>query len=307
MIRSLYELGNRILYRIEKFLFPKTVPNKTGLSPIFIIGAPRSGSTFIYQVFTDFFDVGYISNLHCMFYGVSSTFENIFHPLNKRKQSDYKSSYGRTNSLKSPCECGPFWYLFFNKNVPYRLTSKKKVTELRYSINRLSNSFKKNMVFKNLYNSLRIKQIRRAFPDAVFINIKRDEKDVAVSLLQGRKSNNGNYEDWFSLEIPIKKKLIEKEPHVQVIKQIRYIYDEIEKEKSCDPLRFIDIDYESFCNEPYKHLKKIDSFLKKNKIILKKRIESKNIPNKFTMNKKNTIDKTIKHKLTEYIKGTKKK
>jgi len=39
--------------------------------PLFIIGPPRTGSTLLYQLVVQRFDVGYLANRHCRLYGAA--------------------------------------------------------------------------------------------------------------------------------------------------------------------------------------------------------------------------------------------
>ena len=71
---------NRGLHTWERMTLLDT-EEKLEYPPIFIIGAPRSGSTLLYQVLTDYFEVGYISNLHAHFFGSPACLERLLHPL----------------------------------------------------------------------------------------------------------------------------------------------------------------------------------------------------------------------------------
>ncbi|MFQ5425907.1 MAG: hypothetical protein ACE5EV_02380, partial [Gaiellales bacterium] len=44
---------------------------------ILIVGAPRCGSTLLYQLVARRFDVTYLSNLHCAFFGAPSIVERV--------------------------------------------------------------------------------------------------------------------------------------------------------------------------------------------------------------------------------------
>jgi len=83
------------------------------ITPIFIIGLPRSGSTFIYQLITQIFDLVYIDNL--LTPGREALFSSacISHRLFKDKPHyNYSSTYGNTleGGLHAPSETGSLWY-----------------------------------------------------------------------------------------------------------------------------------------------------------------------------------------------------
>ena len=128
--------------------------------PIFIIGAPRSGSTLLYQVLVEAFDVGYLSNLHCKFYGGPSLIERWIFPRLSRPTPDYASEHGRTRGRIAPSECGEYWYRFFPRQ-PQAVSSLPEAQQqaLRTAVSRLLAAADRPFIFKNLMNSLRLQPL----------------------------------------------------------------------------------------------------------------------------------------------------
>lgn len=118
-LRAGFGLLNRhLLDHLERFLVldpDQPLPHP----PIFFVGAPRSGSTLMIQVITDTFDLGYISNRHCQWYGAPALAERLFRPLRDKPGSDYRSEQGATKGEYAPAECGQWWYRFFRQSPPY--------------------------------------------------------------------------------------------------------------------------------------------------------------------------------------------
>jgi hypothetical protein len=272
---------------------------------IFIIGAPRSGSTLLYQVFTEYFDVGYLSNFHCYFYGAPSLVERMAHPLWYRQPSDYASHYGRTRGWTAPSECGKFWYRFFRRTPHYVSLNDIDDTHLRRLrgvLRSLVLSFNKPVVFKNLYCTARIQPLAKALPEALFIVVKRNLVDNSQSLLEGRKNMKGTYEEWWSLESPGSDKLKLLPPHEQVVEQIRSIYLLIEREKNIvGKARFLEIEYESFCTDTFPILRNVKDFVKSHGVELTIRGE---IHKTFSVNREVKIDRELYKKMCDYIKQT---
>jgi hypothetical protein len=295
-------LNNLILHKIENLLIKSSNVDKKNNKPIiFIIGAGRTGSTLLYQSLIQLYDFGYFSNLHCAFYGSAGLVEKIFHPTKYKKKSNFKSKYGRTNSITSPCECGNYWYQFFRKNPPYvdlDDISTKKLDELSNSLNYFSSSFKNPVIIKNLYNSLRLLPIAKALPNSIFIIMKRDEIDTAQSIMVGRKAFFGDYDQWFSLKPPNYDDLLKLPNHMQVVEQIRSIYNQINKNKSIiGKHRFIEIKYEDFCDHTEIELKRLEKFFLDQKLQFS-RVDK--IPGKFKRKKKIRINKNLYKKIKEY-------
>ena len=106
--------------------------------PIFFIGAPRTGSTLMIQVITDSFDVGYLTNNHCRWFGMPALYEKFYPKSSKvKKSSDYKSNKGVAKGNHAPAECGEWWYRFFTREPAYTPLKKidiKKMVRFRCSV-----------------------------------------------------------------------------------------------------------------------------------------------------------------------------
>jgi hypothetical protein len=274
--------------------------------PIFIIGAPRCGSTLMIQVITDAFNLGYFSNAHCRFFGAPTIAEKVIKPLNKKKQSNYKSFYGGTLNNYSPSECGNYWYRFFCKSLAHvslNDVDKNKMLCLRKSIASLSNAMNRPIVFKNLYSALRIQAISKYLPEAIFIIVKRNELDNARSILEARMKNNGNYSEWWSVPHPKINEIKDSPPEQQVVEQIRSIYEQIDidtRKMGLDSKSLLTINYEEFCDDVYEQLDKIKEFLIINNIKVQPLFD---VPATFQRKNKINIDIGLNSKLTKYVKN----
>jgi len=230
--------------------------------PVFIIGAPRSGSTLLYQMITDYFDVGYLSNLHCLLYPYADKIQSFIDIRRWKKKSNYNSRLGRTYGIFTPCECGRYWYQFFRREpnwVELKDTNKHFLDRMRKSVIKLVKSYNKPVIFKNLYNTVRLEPIMKALPEAKFIVIKRDIQKNISSIIRVRKNNNC----WLSYKTKNFSEL-EKLPLKKCLMQYCHtIYDEIDKYKNNES--FIEISYEILCKEPIKVLNKIQKKLNLNK------------------------------------------
>ena len=99
----------------ERFLFKRlSEPDLEKAFPVFIIGAPRTGSTFLYQSITNSLDVAYIDNLVELFYDSFCAGFFISKALYGNKpHNNFVSYHGNTRrlgGLHAPSECGAFWY-----------------------------------------------------------------------------------------------------------------------------------------------------------------------------------------------------
>lgn len=272
--------------------------------PIFFLGAPRSGSTLMMQVLTDAFELGYISNRHCQFFGMPYLAEKLLHPLKNKKISDYESYHGITRGSDSPSECGEWWYRFFRRKpayVPHNQADPYKMRCFRRSIASLINAFDRPVLFKNLYATLRIRPILEHIPEALFIIVKRNEIDNGHSLLEARFKVLNTYDNWWSMEPPFVDRLKPLPAYVQVIEQIRYIHALIDQDVSdsgASRSRFHQIEYEDFCSNVHERLGEFHTFLKRHGIEINKRCD---VPQRFQTNRGIHIDQNIYEKMKAYV------
>ena len=82
---NVFNFLNINFFSYLEVLFAPNSQLKLPYPPVFILGAPRSGSTLLMQVISDSLDVGYLNNFHCKFYGAPSIF-NGFLPLSRKKK-----------------------------------------------------------------------------------------------------------------------------------------------------------------------------------------------------------------------------
>ena len=296
-IKKIILLINRIsIASIQALLFhiEKRIGNKTGeiginkYPPVFIIGAPRSGSTLLYKVLTEKFNLSYISNFTAIFYKIpilSSWAARKF--AIKASVGHYNFSYGNIKGIGSPSECGKFWYRWFPKGkhvyVPPAQTSDKILQELRNEIGGTSYISKAPMIFKNLYNSMRIAPILEAIPEACFIVCRRKLTENALSILQSRINNLNDKNKWWSLPPKEVDTLLKRNYSEQVVGQVYYIYKQIEEDKKrFGETRFLEISYEIFCHDVQGTLNKIVDFLSQNQCAIKNKGK---VPNSFQTKK----------------------
>lgn len=235
--------------------------------PVFIIGAPRSGSTLLYQLLVERYHFGYLSNAHCKHHRGPAFSEILFRPLKHRKPLNFSSDYGFVVGETAPSECGEFWYRFFRRKpmaVSLQDASPILMKKMRRALRALVRVFGRPILIKNMNCALRLEPILSYIPEALFIVIHRNSDATLRSILNARKEKYGDIGAWYSLEPQGFEEFLKVSPEEQVRKQIESIYTEIQITRQKDnEAQFLDITYQSICEDPSGVMAKIESFITK--------------------------------------------
>ena len=252
--------ANSALGAMEQALWRSNA--EPGSPPVLLLGAPRCGSTLLYQLMVACFDVSYLSNLHCSMFGCPALAERM--ARGRRAPASFESRLGGTEERLAPSECGPFWYRFFRRSPQYVALEDappEQLRRLRASVAAFQRAAGRPVVFKNLLCSLRVAPIGAALPGAIFVLLHRDLLDHAHSLLEARKLVHGSYERWWSAEPPGYEGLLELPPEEQVIQQVQRVEAAIDAHRAAvGPERFLDLRYEDLCLDPQAALGTIAAF-----------------------------------------------
>ena len=234
--------------------------------PIFIVGAPRSGSTYLYQLLSNHFDLLYPDNLTAHFHHnpiFAFHLSNFFYK--NKAHNSFQSEHGRTYSsgLHAPNEFTGFWYRWFpiNKDhVTADEVTQETTKEMRAVIYSISNHFQKPILFKNLYNSLRLEYLHQVFPNAKIIFIQRNHPDQIQSILKARKRDLIDPNEWWSLKPPNYLELLKLPEGEQVAQQI------LETEKAIKRAQllfkkdnWLNVSYEELINQPESLLRTLEN------------------------------------------------
>lgn len=232
----------------------------SGQNCVFILAAPRSGSTFLYQLMINRFECLYLSNLMLFMYkapllgGLVTKYFRFVLPLN-----DYTSRYGRTRGLFGPAEGRVFWEKWGGFSLTEQFDYKKqKSIHLRKALNYLAH---RRYPFVSCYlgHTLHFKHLQRIYPNAVFIVLKRDTTDMALSLYKASHLHNR----WpFSIAYDADHLSECNDKYALVAQQAVRLKQELELIGNDG--RAMEVNYEDLCQEPEETLEYIRGFLTQN-------------------------------------------
>ena len=222
---------------------------------LFILGLPRSGTTLVYQYFVHRLDVAHFTN------GVGKYYKApcLTSYLQRRKHgvyiSDFKSSYGRVSNPLGPREAGSFWGRFFGLEdyIPAGAVPERSAKQLRKAIHCVQRIFG-NVPFvnKNVKHLLRVPALAEVFPNARFLVVERNIKNVALSVYRARMKQTSGLEAWWSVKPP-RYEEIQNLPTVaeQVAAQLRSLQEQMHADTALLKQDHVCwIRYEDFCKTP---------------------------------------------------------
>ena len=234
--------------------------------PIFIVGAPRSGTTILYDLMACHKDLAWFSQFDLREM-LSEEFIQ-FEYLRRRIFEIRKLPFSRdgfevrfTTSFETPHEFGLFWIKWITKS--WANASDVSITAyegLRYAVNNLLiRKGKKRFLNKNPGNSIKIEYLNQVFPGAIFVNIIRDGRPVVCSMTRGSRFFK-NPDGYFGL--PLKKNnqmdfdLFERHAKqwIEVNEEIQRAKNNLEKDQ------YYEIKYEDLIFHPKKTIDDIFKF-----------------------------------------------
>ena len=301
--REILQTGLTPLEKISGYLYP--INKKEKYFPIFILGAPRSGSTLLIQSMIHYFDIAYMTNFSRNFFKVPLTGLWLQkHLFIKKPPMTFNSKFGKTSGILGPNEAADFWYQWFPSGedifVDEEDISKEILCDIRKKIMGLIGISKKPFLFKNLHNSMRILPLRKAVPESLFIVCYRDPVDIAQSILQCREKNLGSRSSWWSVPPREYNKIKNKPPLQQVTDQVYYIYRQIEKDLSTGDMECVfNLNYSDLCNRPNQTMRAIKDWVEKQNIQL---IRQFDLPDTFPIVSGREISEDDYNKLKQYTK-----
>lgn len=255
-IKIVFLLVSPIIKIWEKKYFNKYGNQPLSHVPVFIIGAPRTGSTILYQSITNQLDVLYIDNLVCrlnrnFFFGF--WLSNIF--FKQKAHNSFKSNHGDTSKsgFHAPSECGDFWYRWLPKDrhfIDYSDITEEMIREIRIEIASVINYFGKPIIFKNLNAGQRLRLIKKCFPEAKFIFVNREPIYTSQSILKAKRKLKICDNTFWSVKPKNYLELEKLKSYEQIVGQIFYLEKQINDDsKLYSKDSFLKINYQGLEKE----------------------------------------------------------
>lgn len=234
---------------------------------IFVIGAPRCGSTLMMQWLAKTSKFAYPSNLLSRFYGapyigakIQKLLTDSEYDFNNEifefdNEISFSSNLGKTKGALEPNEFWYFWRRFIpNKDPEYlnekalsKVNSKKFAAELAA----IEAVFERPLAMKGHILQFNTPFLSNILQKVLFIFIKRNPLYNIQSLLEARIKYFGDRRAWYSVKPREYDSLKDLEPFKQVAGQIYFTNKSIDQGLAeIDRARWLQVNYEDFCESP---------------------------------------------------------
>ena len=264
---ELLEEVNRLLGTAEEAATAGQ-PSTPQLPMLFIVGAPRSGTTLFLQWLAASKEFGYPSNLIARFFRAPYT-GALIQRLLTDPELDYRnelvdargygdawsSEVGKTRGMLQPHEFFYFWRRFFPIDQAQKLSedalAKADPAGFAAGWASLERALKKPLAAKGILLQYDIDRLAEWLPRAIFIHTKRDVFFNVQSLLEARVKVTGSRDAWFSVQPPEYEWLQHEDGYTQVAGQVIFSNRAIASALARLPnTRSVLVEYEDFCTHP---------------------------------------------------------
>lgn len=256
---------NDLLGSAERDAFAPSPPAKPLL---FVVGAPRSGTTLMMQWLASSGEFAYPTNLLSRFYAAPYVGARIQQLLTD-PSLDYRdelaelhaggvawtSDVGKTQGILQPHEFFYFWRRFFPVDQAQQLTDEQLAASDPHGFaagwGSIERAFGKPVATKGILLQYDIRRLAEWLPTAIFIHTRRQPFFNVQSILWARERVLGSRDAWFSARPPEYEWLRNSDPYLQVAGQVEYTNRSIDAELAeLAPERAVRVAYEDFCADP---------------------------------------------------------
>ncbi|MCG6870643.1 MAG: sulfotransferase [Gammaproteobacteria bacterium] len=246
----------------------------TDCAPVFFVGAPRSGTTIIFEVFGSHESVGWLSNYSNSFPSWPSLnllcriFDNRFFDLRGQKKQHGRLIPGN-RFLPRPEEAYDFWSRYCDADFlrDYLLgvdASPETAAVIADLFARTSAYQGKPCMANKVTGPGRIQYLSSIFPQARFVHVIRNGRDVVRSLMKvGFWKEGGGFEHpWWNNGLPedLLKAWEESDRDPEVLAAIQWVTIVRSIQSDASRLaegRYFEFRYEEFIEDPHREIGKL--------------------------------------------------
>jgi hypothetical protein len=242
-----------VLAPSERRLVADLANRRTPLHPLILVcGAPRSGTTVVYQTLANHLPAAYFSNLTALFPRAPLVAQRLFGRFVAKPQAAYNSFYGRTAGLGGTSDALHLWDRWLGADrsvIPTELTADARQS-LRDFFVAASHVFDRPLVNKNNSLNLSAHLVAECLPHATFLCLTREPRQLARSLYRARCDIHGTPTAAYGIAGPSGSD--ERDDPVRSVCRQAAFYDNVNRRQAerLGSERFWLVSYEDFCRDP---------------------------------------------------------
>jgi hypothetical protein len=240
--------------------------------PIFFVGAPRSGTTIIFEALSTHGDVAWFSNWLTKYpkrpiLSLLSRISSI-NMLRGSKQISFDSHILR-KFMPHPDECYPVWKMLLGEKFLFNyligeISQENERIEVTKYIKKVMFYHGKRRFAAKLTGPTHIAFLNSIFPDAIFVHIIRDGRAVIQSLLNISfwEKGGGFHKPWWTgglskEDIAVSTRYKKNPAVLAAVQWRRIVYLARSESKKLNGNRYLEIKYENFISDPHGSIKKL--------------------------------------------------
>ncbi|WP_438727186.1 sulfotransferase [Parasphingorhabdus sp. DH2-15] len=234
--------------------------------PIFIIGAPRSGTSLLYEVMITRFALAYLSNAAHRFYRTPLAATWLFRSAITNWRGNFTSRYGHIDGWGAPNEGGWIWQRFL-EDGDWRDDSglaAPLAKQLRQLTHGVSSILQAPFINKNVMHSNRLQLMHHIWSNALYIEVQRDIIDNARSIVRAERAEGGpgKHNDlWWSVRPKLAAQYVGKTDTERAIAQVIGVGRDIAQDSvKIGEDKLLRIDYAALCDDPLQVMDQIETF-----------------------------------------------
>ncbi len=253
-------------YQTDKYPYP----------PIFIVGFIRSGTTIVYQYLNACYKFAYFPNVARHQNHKHPFLSTWLHSCHKQYTSSFDNEYGHIEGKCAPSDGWEIFHRWFCYNMKPGTT--RDLVELKKLVTAFEKLYQAPFLNKNNSNTLRLIELSKTFPNAVFIYVHREIYSNITSVIKARKKHGVPIDKFWGVapDLSLLDTNFESELDVVVF---QYLFCKKFVKKVCDKLsiNFVDIDYNLFCEYPQNLNWNLERVYPKVSLKARKGIEGNNV------------------------------
>ena len=257
---------------LEELLL-RLLPEENRFPPLFIVGAPRCGTTIVSLHLINNFRFSYFPNAskhnpRCPLLAA------CWARLREQYEPTTESRYGIVDGPMAPSDGWDIFHRWFPRYDHSEPVSTESLNELRRMVFFLERLMGGPFANKNNNNATRIRELSGLFPRSLFIHVRRAPRDAIASLIRARRDNSVAPDQWWGVAPPqsydsaatgtIERSVVQ---ICEVDDHIRNSLEEISDE------RHLEVRYESFCEQPDRLEEEIEDTYTGLKVDLERRMK----------------------------------